>query len=89
MEQQKARDQFNEQVIEWFWKHEYLDPLPAELERAVKPYTGKDLHKFEEYNAVNQMKIKNSFERAENDFLQCDLSLNITEMPLTHSGGDI
>ena len=55
-----------------------MDPLPAELERAVKPYTGKDLHKFEEYNAVNQMKIKNSFERAENDFLQRDLSLNIT-----------
>jgi hypothetical protein len=66
-----------------------LDPLPAELERAVKPYTGKDLQKFEEYNAVNQMKVTDAFERAKRDLFQLNLSLNITEMPLSHSGGDI
>jgi hypothetical protein len=30
-----------------------LDPLPAELKLAEKPYTGKNLQKFEHYSAMN------------------------------------
>ena len=86
---QKARDQFNEEAIEWFWKFGYLDPLPAELEHVKEPYTGKNLYKYEENRAMNKIKMTNAFERAEREFVHRDLSLNITDMPLTHIGGDI
>lgn len=50
---QKARDQFDEEVEVWFYYSGYLDPLPAELKLAEKPYTGKNLQKFEHYSAMN------------------------------------
>ena len=56
-EMQDARDQFDEEVADWLESTGFLDPLPAELELADKPYTGKNLHKYEQYRTVNKMKI--------------------------------
>lgn len=50
---QDARDLFDEEVAECLCNNGYLLPLPAELALAEKPYTGKNLHKFEQYSAQN------------------------------------
>ena len=86
---QKARGQFNEEALEWFWKFGYLDPLPAELEHAKEPRTGKNLREYEENREMNKIKMTNACERAEREFVNRDLFLNITDMPHTHIGGDI
>jgi len=42
----EARTKFNTDVWNQLSKTGYFDPLPKELEEAPKPYTGKDLIKY-------------------------------------------
>ena len=86
---QDARDQFDDEVAFWFKSSGFLDPLPAELVLAEKPYTGKNLYKFEQYDAMIKSKIRNAMDRAKMEFQSGEVSASAEEMPLTYRGGSI
>ena len=86
---QDARDQFDDEVAFWFKSSGFLDPLPAELVLAEKPYTGKNLLKFEQYDSMIKTKIRNTMDRAKSEFQSGAVSPSAEDMPLTYLGGSI
>lgn len=76
----EARDQFDQEVTDQFWMFKYLEDLPENNE---------DPGKIKQIRYHNDQKIKNAFDRAQKEFGNRHLSVNIIDKYAIRDGGNI